>query len=224
MQRPGRRTFIKTLAVGSLAVACGRSAVRRDTDVVVLGAGLAGLAAARRLVAAGHEVLVLEARDRPGGRIHTAFDLPDRPEYGGVEIGDSYMRIRSLANEFGLPIEPVDRGWFQTATLHVNGESLDARDWPASAANRLAESERRLSPARVGKPLPRPGEPIARRCRLGRPRSEHARPVHRRRAAPARRVRRSAPPGERRRQPQPRRRGERAPRLAVGLGVAGGNR
>lgn len=59
------------------------------------------------------------------------------------------MRIRSLANEFGLPIEPVDRGWFQTATLHVNGESLDARDWPASAANRLAESERRLSPARV---------------------------------------------------------------------------
>jgi monoamine oxidase len=38
-------------------------------DVLVLGAGLAGLAAARDLAAAGADVLVLEGRDRPGGRV-----------------------------------------------------------------------------------------------------------------------------------------------------------
>ncbi len=43
----------------------------RDVEVVVVGAGLAGLVAARDLVGAGHDVLVLEARDRVGGRVHT---------------------------------------------------------------------------------------------------------------------------------------------------------
>ena len=51
-----------------------------DADVIILGAGAAGLAAARRLSQAGRTVLVLEARDRIGGRIHTlhdpAFPLP----------------------------------------------------------------------------------------------------------------------------------------------------
>jgi len=47
-----------------------------DADVLVVGAGMAGLAAAERLAAAGRRVLVLEARDRIGGRIHTAHD-PD---------------------------------------------------------------------------------------------------------------------------------------------------
>ena len=149
MPRIGRRAFIKTLAAGSLAVACGRTGVRHDTDVIVLGAGLAGLAAARKLLAAGRDVLVLEARDRPGGRVHTAFDLPDRPEYGAVEVGDSYHRVRALAEDFGLRIAPADRRWFQAATLHVNGQTLDARNWPASAANRLADAERALPPARL---------------------------------------------------------------------------
>ena len=45
-----------------------------SADVVVLGAGIAGLAAAERLGAAGRRVVVLEARDRIGGRIHTVDD------------------------------------------------------------------------------------------------------------------------------------------------------
>lgn len=149
MQRIGRRSFIKALAAGSLAAGCGRLRPRHDTDVAVLGAGLAGLSAARQLLAAGRDVLVLEARDRPGGRVHTAFDLPDHPEYGGVEVGDSYTRIHALGTEFGLRVEPADRAWLQAATLHVNGQTVAAANWATSPGNRLAENERSLPPARV---------------------------------------------------------------------------
>lgn len=45
-----------------------------DADVIIIGAGAAGLAAARELSAAQLKVIVLEARDRIGGRIHTHFD------------------------------------------------------------------------------------------------------------------------------------------------------
>ena len=44
-------------------------------DVIVIGAGIAGLAAADALIAAGRRVLVLEARDRPGGRVLTDYAL-----------------------------------------------------------------------------------------------------------------------------------------------------
>ena len=46
------------------------------STVVVVGAGLAGLAAARRLVAGGHEVTVVEARDRAGGRGTATWKAP----------------------------------------------------------------------------------------------------------------------------------------------------
>ena len=45
-----------------------------DADVIIIGAGAAGLAAARELSAAQLNVIILEARDRIGGRIHTYFD------------------------------------------------------------------------------------------------------------------------------------------------------
>src|SRR5439155_13248062 len=44
---------------------------RADCDAVVIGAGVAGLAAARRLSNAGLKVIIVEARDRAGGRIHS---------------------------------------------------------------------------------------------------------------------------------------------------------
>ena len=47
------------------------SSIPKNTDVVVIGAGLAGLAAARRLAIAGREVCVIEAGDAPGGRVRT---------------------------------------------------------------------------------------------------------------------------------------------------------
>jgi monoamine oxidase len=77
------------------------------TDVAVLGAGLAGLSAARDLVRAGADVVVLEARDRIGGRVE-AVTLPDgrTVQMGGEVVGATHHSYLELVAELGLTIEP----------------------------------------------------------------------------------------------------------------------
>jgi monoamine oxidase len=62
-------------------------------DVVVIGAGVAGLAAARALRAAGRDVVVLEARERIGGRIHTHHE----PQGPPIELGAEFIHGRADA-------------------------------------------------------------------------------------------------------------------------------
>ena len=71
--------------------------------VIVVGAGLAGLAAARRLVSLGREVVVLEARDRVGGRVEGATLADGTPlELGGQWVGPTQDRMYALIAELGL--------------------------------------------------------------------------------------------------------------------------
>jgi monoamine oxidase len=81
-------------------------------DVVVVGAGLAGLAAARRLVDAGAAVVVLEARDRVGGRTLTVRAADGTPiDHGGQWIGPTQHRIAALAERLGVTTYPsYERG------------------------------------------------------------------------------------------------------------------
>lgn len=87
-------------------------------DVVVVGAGLAGLAAARALRAAGRSVIVLEARDRVGGRTLNHELGPDHPgkvvEVGGQWVGPTQTRLLALARELGIDTHPT----------HAVGENL----------------------------------------------------------------------------------------------------
>ena len=63
--------------------------------VLIVGAGIAGLVAAYELLLGGHDVQILEARMRPGGRIYTVrepFTDDSHAEAGAIDIGDEYIR------------------------------------------------------------------------------------------------------------------------------------
>jgi monoamine oxidase len=79
-----------------------------EADVAIVGAGLAGLVAARRIVAAGARPLVLEARGRVGGRVLNE-EIGDGKvvEVGGQWIGPSQDRIAALAAELGVETFPT---------------------------------------------------------------------------------------------------------------------
>jgi monoamine oxidase len=86
-----------------------------EADVVVVGAGLAGLAAARELTARGASVVVLEARDRVGGRVLN-HELGDGKvvEVGGQWIGPTQDRLAAIAGKLGV----------ETFPTHVAGDNL----------------------------------------------------------------------------------------------------
>jgi monoamine oxidase len=77
--------------------------MQTDADVCVIGAGYAGLSAARRLVAAGRTAIVLEARDRVGGRVWTQRTPAGTPfDVGGTWLGPGQDAAYRLAQELGV--------------------------------------------------------------------------------------------------------------------------
>jgi monoamine oxidase len=96
--------------------------------VVVAGAGFAGLLAADRVAQAGHEVVVLEARDRVGGRVWSQELVPGDPrtvvERGGEFVLDGYDVMRAVAGELGLRFADTAMSYYEreprggTATTH----------------------------------------------------------------------------------------------------------
>jgi monoamine oxidase len=98
-------------AVAAMPAATGAAPKQpsaRSADVVVIGAGLAGLTAARRVAAQGRSVLVLEARDRVGGRV-LKHDLRggSYTELGGMFTGPTQDDIQALASELGVGLYPT---------------------------------------------------------------------------------------------------------------------
>jgi monoamine oxidase len=80
----------------------------RDADLAVIGAGLAGLSAARVAAAAGASVVVVEARDRVGGRVlNEEIGGGNVVEVGGQWIGPTQDRLAAIASELGVATFPT---------------------------------------------------------------------------------------------------------------------
>lgn len=133
---------------GMAALASTTAAARnRDPriDVVVIGAGFAGLHAARQLVEAGLRVMVLEAAERVGGRAHTAYEFDPRIELGAAQIGRQYARILDTARQLGVGL---GRGSHVNApySFLVGDTLVAAKDWSTSPVNPLVGAERNVPP------------------------------------------------------------------------------
>ena len=123
--RPTRRRLIQTgaagAAAGAIAATPGSAAAaaatadaarhtrpRKRADVIVVGAGLAGLTAARKLVAAGKSVIVLEAQHRVGGRtLNEDIGGGKVADMGGTFIGPTQDNVAALVNELGIGTFPT---------------------------------------------------------------------------------------------------------------------
>ena len=129
-----RRDAFKLLGAGAIALvaaeqlhAAGPSSASQ-TDVVVVGAGFAGLSAARALVRQGRKVVVLEARDRVGGRVKSVRIAGRSVDGGGMWVGPTQTRLLDLIKEYGL---------------HTVPSSRPVKTLPNSAANALRRAGKR---------------------------------------------------------------------------------
>lgn len=107
--------------------------------IAVVGAGFAGLAAADALAAAGHEVVVLEARDRVGGRVHSVPFAGGLVERGAEFVFDDHERVHAMCARFGLTL--ADKG-FPYGDREPRGGAPTTRAAVVAAAAGLEEAAR----------------------------------------------------------------------------------
>ncbi len=156
---PNRRHFIKISSLASLGILLGgcnnavslnytpthRTAEKSnlqsatpETEVIVIGAGAAGLGAARLLHDEGHQVVILEARERIGGRVWTSHAWPDTP----LDLGASWIHgiqgnpLTELTRQFQVKTTPTN--YDNIITYDAAGRALSDAEWDKLERNLAA--------------------------------------------------------------------------------------
>lgn len=152
-----RRQFV-TRSTAALGVAASVAASLRttayaagsgDPDVIVLGAGLSGLGTAMALEENGLRVLMLEGRQRIGGRIYTLFDVPGHPEVGFNSLANAYGRTIDMAQRMGVEIvnlAPKLMANREGQELFLDGEHVKLKDWPTHPRNPFSADMKQTPP------------------------------------------------------------------------------
>jgi monoamine oxidase len=125
--------------------------VKKAYDVIVVGGGLAGLAAAAALSSRGRRVLLLEARDRVGGRVATVRtqDVALPIELGAEFVHGAAERLTAIAREARIPLIELDGG----EHLRFENGELTARNGSWAAMQRTMEKVGRLVTAKNDLPF-----------------------------------------------------------------------
>lgn len=153
-----RRDFLKHSAAAVAAVSASPLKILATTEaglrpatklkkVLVIGAGLAGLSAAYELTQAGHEVTILEARTRAGGRVYTIrepFSDGLYAEAGAMQLFDNHHWTMKYAKLFGLTLDPLKPSANASLT-YIHGHLVKTKpgvnvEWPL----KLTDEERNL--------------------------------------------------------------------------------
>lgn len=119
-----------------------------DADVIVVGAGLAGLAAARHLIEAGHEVVIVEASDRVGGRMRT--DVVDGMllDHGFQVYNPAYPQGRAMLDHGALDLRPFIAG----IAVTMGGRRLKLAD-PRRHPEHAVATAQAVSSGALGSPV-----------------------------------------------------------------------
>ncbi|MFM7396368.1 MAG: flavin monoamine oxidase family protein [Gammaproteobacteria bacterium] len=147
-----RREFVVSTAVSAAIAGAAHTAYASgsgEPDVIVIGAGLSGLEAALTLEENGLSVLVLEGRNRVGGRVYTLFDLPGHPEVGGNTIANAYGRCLAAAQRHKVEVVNLAPRLFANRAgqeLFIGSEHVALKDWPTHPKNPFAGDLRKLPP------------------------------------------------------------------------------
>jgi len=131
MSRVNRRQFIKRSAIAAAGLVVVRSNAFGSITVqpagkkiLIIGAGMAGLVAGYELTQLGHDVTILEARTRPGGRVQTLrepFSDGLYAEAGAARIPDNHDLTLKYVKLFDVPLEPMYPS--QLSALRISGDS-----------------------------------------------------------------------------------------------------